>query len=572
MIYDVLEVFNKEYTLKGDKLILDNYQLKDGLYVIVHKNLDIEYFIYKFEKQIEDKELSLKDLEGNRIKNRYSDLAQKDYYSSYLNSNKSFYDKKIHNVNYLSFFVKVESFISKEPKKLLNLEAINNHFEAFIDYSKFTKPEEKDILKNYKEKFQDEDRKKEILDNGNFVLENIQKFVAIATENGVANYIKVFFEAAIEKYQEESNIYYSIKIFNDISYSVKLKDNVYGVSDSNMGLNMKKPFLEHKTKSVINKKTIAPFMIEQNEAMMIKKFFDWLKYQKYQNKYPNGEQFFLNRDYKEKDMITDFDYLPVKINKFDNSIYYKNYLQVIENKNLIDDDTIDSLNQLEQIIDDIFYNDQLISNYYGDVYNKLNKSFANLIYITRDAMVNYFKKYDDRAFVSILQKHGIDFVIEHLRHGRELKAKKAMNLKLSLQNYYFKHKSKGEEIMNIGEMQKNILIKLDTADYEALSAQEFFYLCGQVAKYLLSQSEAHEKNADMFEPYLRANNAQKLKKEIEFTFFKYKHKININYTKFNNGMSVIMAYEGDEKLVKNMDDFLIGALSKNLFYMKKEEN
>lgn len=567
MIYDLLEVFNKEYELKGDKLILDNYQLKDGLYIIVHQNKETEYFIYKAEKQIEDKELSLKDLERNRVKNRYYNLAEKDYYSSYLNSNKSFYDKKIHNVNYLSFFVKLESFISKDEKKLLNFEVIKKHFEAFIDYSKFTKSEEKEILTNYKEKFTNEERKREILNNSDFILNNIDKFVTVANENGVVNYIKIFFEAPIEKYQEESNFYYSIKIFNDISYSVKFSDNVYGLSDSNMGLNAKKPYLEHKTK-----KTIAPFMIEQNKAMMIKKFFDWLKLQKYQNKYPSGEQFFINRDYKEKDVIIDFDYLPIKIDKFDDSIYYKNYLQVFENKHLIDDDTIDSLGALEKIVDEIFYNDQLISNYYGDVYNKLNKNFANLIYITRDAMVNYFKKYDERAFYSIIEKNGTDFVLEHLRHNRELMAKKSLNLKLSLQQHNNKNKKQGEKIMDIKAMQKSTIDRLETSSYDNLGKEEFFYLCGQVVKYLLSQSEAHEKNADMLEPFLRANNAQKLKHDIEFTFFKYKHKISLNHLKFNNAMSLIMAYESEDKLSKYIDDFLVGVLSKNLFYMKKEEN
>jgi hypothetical protein len=34
-----------------------------------------------------------------------------------------------------------------------------------------------------------------------------------------------------------------------------------------------------------------------------------------------------------------------------------------------------------------------------------------------------------------------------------------------------------------------------------------------------------------------------------------------------------MAYDGDEKLTlsSNMDSFLVGALSDNLFYMKREE-
>ena len=568
MIYDLLEIFKKEYEQKGDKLILDNYQLKDGLYVIVNQNKNIEYFIYKSEKQIEDKELSLKDLEGNRRKDRYLDLSKKDYYSSYLNSNKAFFDKKIHNVNYFSFFVKVESFISKEPKKTLDLNAIRGHFEAFIDYAKFTKKEEKEILKNFQDTFNDEVRKSKILQNYQFIMDNIQKFVDIAVENGVTNYIKVFFEVDIEEYEKETEIYYAIKIFNDITYSINdIGNEVYGLSDSNMGLNAKKPYLEHKTK-----KTIAPFLIKSADALMIKRFFDWLKFQKYQDKYPSGEQFFINRDYKEKDLITDFDYLPIRINKFDDSIYYKNHLQIVENKNLVDDDTIDSLSALEQIVDQTFYNHQLISNYYGDVYNKLDKSFANLIYITRAAMINYFRKYDERAFYSVIEKNGTDFVLEHLRHNRELMAKKSLNLKLSLQQHNMKNKNQGEKVMDIKAIQKKMIDKLESSDYDGLNSEEFFYLCGQVVKYLLLQSEKEKKNADMLEAFLRAKYAQKLKKEIEFVFFKYKHKISLEFgKKLSNAMSLIMAYENDEKLANNMDNFLVGILSQNLFFIKKED-
>lgn len=567
MIYDLLEDFQKLYKQENDNLILGNYQLKDGLYIVVNENHKVEYFIYKFEKGIEDKTLSLKDLNANRRKENYFDLTKKDYYSSYLNSNKSFYDKKIHNVNYLSFFVKVESFISKDSKKLLDLNSIKTQFEAFVDYAKFTKKEEKEILKNYKETFQDEERKNKILQNYQFIIDNIQKFVEIAQEKGVTNYIKVFFEAPIEKYQEESEIYYAIKIFNDITYSVNLGDDVYGLSDSNMGLNAKKPYLEHKTK-----KTIAPFMVKNIDALMIKRFFDWLKFQQYKNKYPNGAQFFINRDYKEKDLITDFDYLPITIDKFNDSIYYKNHLKVVENKTIIDDDTIDSLTQLEAVVDEIFYNHQLKSNYYGDVYNKLDKSFANLIYITRNAMINYFKKYDDRAFYQVIEKNGTDFVLEHLRHNREFMAKKSLNLKLSLQQHYIKNKLDGEKIMDIKAMQTKMIGKLDTADYGVLSTQEFFYLSGQVAKYLLLQSEKEKKNADMLEAFLRAKYAQKLKKEIEFVFFKYKHKISLEFgKKLSNAISLIMAYENDEKLANNMDDFLVGVLSQNLFFIKKED-
>ena len=564
MIYDILEVFKKLYDESKDKIILDNYLLKDGLYVIVDDNNQEEFFIYKADKKIADKDLCLLDLNKNRRRDKYFDLTQKDYYSEWLNANKMFFDKKIHSINYFSFFVKLESFISKDEKKLIDRNNIQKHFESFIDFSKYTKPDEKKVLKEFTNTFEDENRKQNILKHLDFIEKSIDRYVEIAQENDVKNYIKVFFEADIEKYQKESEIYYSLKIFNDIKYSLDDGGFTFGLSDSNMGLNSKKPFLEHKSR-----KKEAPFLIKKYEAIMTKKFFDWLKYQKYQNKKPLGEEFFINRDFKEKSLITEYDYIPTKIDRFDDSIYYKNYLSAFENKNIIENDTIDSLEQLEIMVDEIIFNHQLMNNYYGEVYNKLNKTFANLIYLTREAMINYFKKYDDRAFKTIIFKYGLDFVLEHIRHNRELSAKKCMNLYLSLKNYYLKKEEK--EIMDIKAMQKNIIEKLEISDYKELNSEEFFYLCGQVVKYLLSQSEKEKKTADMLEPFLRSNNSKKLKQDIELTFFKYKHKISLNHVKFNNAMSIIMAYKNIEKLSQNMDSFLVGVLSQNIFYIKNEE-
>ncbi len=53
----------------------------------------------------------------------------------------------------------------------------------------------------------------------------------------------------------------------------------------------------------------------------------------------------------------------------------------------------------------------------------------------------------------------------------------------------------------------------------------------------------------------------------------YKHGINLTFVKFNNAMSLIMAFDEKEKLSasSNMDNFLTGALSENIFYMKNED-
>ena len=313
------------------------------------------------------------------------------------------------------------------------------------------------------------------------------------------------------------------------------------------------------------RKEKAPFLIKKEDAILTKKFFDWLKFQKFTDKKPLGDNFFINRDFKEKDLIVDFDHLPIKINKLKEPIVIKNHLLLKKEKVLIEDEKIEYLNILEERVDEVLYNRQLKNNYYGEVYKKLDNKFATLIYSTRDAMSGYFKKYDKRGFDVVIQKYATHLAIEHLIRSRFLQAGLCLNLKFSLLE------EQGEGIMDIKAMQEKMIDRIEDADYSDLSVEEFFYICGQMARYLISQSEAFTKNGDMLEAYLRANSATKLKRVIESEYFRYKHKISLGYVKFSNAMSLIMAYDKEDKLSKNMDSFLIGALSENVFYMKSGE-
>ncbi len=484
-----------------------------------------------------------------------------------MNSNKAFYDKKIHSINYFSLFVKLESFISTDTKKILKSEIIDKHFFNLCNYKKFQKKQEIEIIQNFQEHLKNRERRKDIIKKYKFLRDNLDSIIEVAKGNKIKNYVKVFFEEDIGKYKEESNIYYSLKIFNDINYCEFINEETFGLSNSNMGLNSKKPYLEHKTKF-----NTAPFLIEQNDALILKIFFDWLKLQSYKDeenkpidRYLDDSFFMQKHSSNDEAEILDFDYIPIREDELKETILVKNYLWLKEGKALIQDYKINKLSQFEAIVDDIFYNHQLINNYYGEVWEKLDNSFANFIYITRDAMVSYFRKYDEKGFYNVVRKYGLKLVVEHIKKDRLLKAGKALNLRLSLLKF------KGEKIMNIKQVQGKITEKLIKSNYDELNTEEFFYLCGQIAKYLISQSEAFEKKGDMLEPFLRSNNVKKLKNNIEIEYFKYKHKISINFLKFNNAMSLVMAYSGEEKLNENLDTFLIGSLSENIFYMKNDE-
>ena len=75
MIYDLLEVFCSKYEIEGDKLILDTYVLKDGLYIKVNENGSLEYYIFLNDKQQGNKENCFKDIDGNIQQKKYASIC-----------------------------------------------------------------------------------------------------------------------------------------------------------------------------------------------------------------------------------------------------------------------------------------------------------------------------------------------------------------------------------------------------------------------------------------------------------------------------------------------------------------
>ncbi len=559
MIYDILSVFKKEYEEKGDKLILDNYILKDGLYVKVNDDESMEFYVFKDDKKVDKNKKNdcFKDLDGNVNHTMYEWFKERDFYSSVLDNAKVFDAPKkiIHNNNYLTFFMKIEKLIETDFNHIKN-----KLFNKVLSFKDFNTKNEKNILQSYCPYIKSLVRKKDILIKYKILEKHFENLREFTKEYPAKIYIKVFFDEDIKQYKKESEIYFALKIFNDNKYSFTFEDRVYGLSNSNMGLNSKKPFLENKTKKIS-----TPFMILNKDAMLNKIFFDWLYLQGYKNQYPLNENLFITKfPDNGQAVINDFDYIPNKIRDLIPSIIIKNHLKI----NKIEDYEIKELFHLETKIDELFYMKQLIFNYFNDdikVSSFVSKELQNLLYLTKYSMINYFKKSDDREFYQVVKKYGSRFILNNLRAGYEPKAKESLNLKLSLLKY------KGEEIMDIQMIFEQIKKRLDDSAYSSLDKEEFFFLSGQIASYLLAQKEQHQKKQDLLEPYLRCNNSQKLKKELQFTFFQYKHALFFNNKRFNSAMALIQAYEDNEKMADNMDSFLVGYLADNIFFEKKED-
>lgn len=565
MIYDILEKFEDFYKQYGDKVIVDSYSLKDGLYVKIDKNGVCKYFISKTIK----KEKVFESVNSSTNKDAEYWFKQVDYMSGYLNSNKSLFDKKIHNINYLSLFFKIDNFEYVQEK-------LREHFLILLSYKKFSKKEEKLILNDFCEYISKFGRKKEIARKYKILKSKYDEILQVAKEHDIKNYIKIFFDEDIDIYKKESEIYLTLKIFNDNKYNQLIDKNVFGLSNSNMGLNQKKPFLEHKTR-----KSTLPFVLKSKDALMLKSFFDWLKNQPYTNeqghidRYLDEEHFFIQkRSNNDEAEITEFDYIPTKLDDVEKQFQpfeIENFMKIVnKDKKLIKNIEIKSMYMLELEIDRIFYNKQLKFNYFKDAKDIktsafLSKKLQTILLITRQSMINYFRKFDDSSFLQNIKKYSDDMSINHLLEGRTILAKESINLKYSILKKY------KEEIMDIDKMKQNMTEKLEKSDYGELKIEEFFYLCGQMIWWLLDKNRSHEKNADLLEPFLRANNSQKLKKDIEFTYIKYKHAIRLHNKKVNNALSLILDYKGKDKLSEYTDTFLVGVLSSNIFFTKTDK-
>lgn len=139
----------------------------------------------------------------------------------------------------------------------------------------------------------------------------------------------------------------------------------------------------------------------------------------------------------------------------------------------------------------------------------------------------------------------------------------SLNLWLALKIYFSKEGIGEMKINNIQEKCKEIVIQ----NKSITTDEEYYYLIGQVAFYLLNKSRATKLTQDVTSPFIKANNIKRLKEELKFLYEKYNYDIYLNNSRFNNIMSQLLIQEPETSVKQNKDIILAGMLAKNLFYL-----
>ena len=572
MLKDCLDAFKDMYDNKGEGLITESYVLGEGSYVLVDENGEI----------IETLEVDKKSSDKT---GRYYDFAEMDYLSKLVDMNKPIDSNKIiHSNNYLSFFIKKENV----NKVKLTEALIDNYYEILKDPRiKYKDSKDKEKRKMY-ELIEDKYGKVDynlLEKQKKWIKNNIFPLLDKVKNN--KSYLKIFFKCDIEQYKRESEKYVIPNIYNNAQFNVEIDNITHGLPNDNMGLNSKKPFLENRTR-----KNSLPYIISMEEVILQKKFFDYL----YNNVCEGKTNIYIgdgNITCLSNDEILDKKFSgcflrikkgkEIEIHDFDTIVGFNNIISGLsintiipidytKFKGLLSDDygEITEINKLKMLINNIYFNKFLTSNYFSDPKDiKLNdfRVKENLIK-SRGAFFNWFYKGDTTIIKQIFNRTSMEIIKNTICNEYMIKAKEQFNLRCGILDYFIGGEKMADILTGIASGLREKINSKKT-DNKIESDNEYYFAVGQISSYLLSLNKSSKKMHSLINPLLNCKTDEKLKSQLQMLFRKYNYAIPKESKRFNNFSTMVLGYEAESQINNNM--LVAGYLYSSLIYEKNKE-
>lgn len=594
MLKEYLEVFEKWIEEKGMKVITDPYIPKNGIYRLIEIT-DSEFEIISTLEILYDKK---NDYISGSESMDYTFIALLDYYSKLLEMNKPIDSSKIiHTNNYLTFAVRNESIQNNKLKK----ETIENYYQ---------------ILKNPKKKYQSKKNtlklydsiEKEIGKPDTDLIEKIEKYILEEKwRDGInfdkldkKDYIKIFFifpdrEKAKEYYARESRRYIIPNIYNNNDFNIVQGEEIFGLSNNNMNMNAKKPYLENKTRKIS-----VPNLISQRQALLQNQMFDYFMAEVSRGKnciylinnddepeiraYKNTEEpGFLESGYylrmkKEKNEVSieQADIIAYYNPNLKKSFNLKDWIglseEVSEKVKEKYENKIDRLWKIKETLDYAFFEGKL--RYSFDVEAK-DLSFNNdntikqCFLLCREQLINWFWKGIDTYIYEILDLVTIKLIKNSIVKSKTFAAQHQFNVRWAVLNYLDKDRKAGENMGQIRSALREHINMAGNIDWEFSSDDEFSYAVGQIVSYLLTLSKKKEKDESCINTFLVTKNEQLIKEKLVQLYKKYNYSINHNpESRFGKMAAAIMEYKPKE--ISN-EMIMAGFVASSLIYEKENK-
>jgi CRISPR-associated protein Csh1 len=576
VLSQALEVFKKEYDKIGDDYILDNYIPADGTYVVV-KPSDDDYVI----DEVINIKLDKKTRTIDRAQTKYMNfICLADYYSKVTDMNKAILSGKgkvVQGNNYLSFIIKKESLTNGKLTK----EIIDNYYN---------------ILENPRLKYSGKSNalalyglaEEKVGQINSVRLNKIRTWIKsnlfeLFKEYTGKDYLKIFFYHK-DDYKKESERYLIPNIYNRNDYNQEITNIIYGLPNNNMGLNSKKPYLENKTRKIT-----VPYLVNQEEVIYQKKFFDYLMNQASSGKFniyigkeiialdnksaleENFNGMFLRVRKDKEVVIQDYGIISNYNSKLSNEFEYKNVLRMDDEKlKSTYYGNVKTLSKMCEIINDVFFNKFLITNFFTDPKDlpKNDSILKSNLLKCRTALFNWFYKGNCKNIWMLLNNISLSLIKGSISNGYMIKAADQFNLRLSLKKYFKGGEDMADVIINTKNDLRNKISQKKTSFLE--NDKQYFFAVGQLVSYFISRSKGKKKPLSLANPFINAKNDKMIKDKLKALYKKYNYDIDNCMYKFKGLFTMTMSYELDNDNI-DQDLIIAGYLHSNLLY-EKEEN
>lgn len=581
MLKECLEVFKERLEETEGKLVLHTYIPADGTYLLVGRDGTIKANV----DIIKDK----KTKEVDRSHPEFLRICFYDYQSQLISMNKPVDPKKvIHSNNYFAFFVKKDSLNTGK----LTEAVIDRYYEILKNpmENKYSKSKEAARIYQLFESEAGAVSVEKVERNKSWIKENI--FCLENADLKRKDYLKIFFEADEQEYQREARRYLLPNIYNSNNYNIELAGTTYGMPDNNLGMNAKKPLL-----SIKSRKFPAPYILNSEDVVLQKQFFDYLmnfvsggKYHIYIDTTENTIEGYRNGETPER--VESGYYLRLKKGKTeaeiwdqDNIVHYRNRLvPEFYFKNILGTSfkkhpeyekygAYYDHSALGRLIDEVVFMNFLINNYTtdaGEIKIK-DETLKKMILLSRDTIFDWISKDTDHGFYRMFRYVCLEMMKSCALKNYIERVWWQFNLLYSLKEYF--SKEKGENMGEIvSELRKKVKTKVFSDGVVPIENDEEYYYCaGQLARYLLSLSKAKDNKQSLLNPILNAKTDETIKTRLMQMYKKYNYTISAGQRKFNNLLGMVEGYVPAADKGVDQEKILLGYVDNNVIYTSKEE-
>lgn len=558
MLKDCIDIFKENLEKKTDAYVIDHHIPKDGTYLLIKKTPRGFEPGTPFDIHYDKKSKSLIGSDNTQF--RY--ICYLDYYSKLIEMNKPIdTGKVIHSNNFLSYAFKKESL--KTGK--LNEESIKRYNQILRDPKQKYKKAKAKALYCEAERTLGEINASLLQEIEDWMLEHI---FSLEVNLEKKDYLKLFFALEDEKetkelYQKESMRYIIPNIYNNNDFNQSIDGEIYGLPNNNMGMNTKKPYLPNRKRGGME----LPYMLNQEEVLLQSQFFDYLMSLASERKYdiyfdtedrkiiglragenvgqPVTGYYMRIAKGKNEAEIVDFKNVVNCSPNLDQPFSYKVFFKTGE-ANTDSGYTIRTGNRLEELIDEILFNKCLQSNYFTEPKDLLIKDgvLANQLLVSRDRIHSWLHTNNGTDVSALMEQVSKALVQNSIKNGYLKKAKKQMNLRWSLRDY-FAQTNEMEERMESKESVLRNYVFTESEQWDFADENEYYFAIGQLLAYFVAKSRAAKKSLSFVNSVLNMNNAEKIKKEILRLFKKYNYDIDNNDIRVKRLLSRVMRYKSN---------------------------